>query len=307
MKILSKNIISLSLAFLFLFFAGGIYFADTVLAGQNDEAKYNISIQYSPYQNINPEIQYDLSYLTSRMIYHVLEAVRAIDIDWLQVAKSEIDKAKELFKILKNMIPKTTVQVDIKHGDGKTVYSDSRQITEREIPVLAGLTSFKVVKPAIRYQKRKGRYRSREVSEKTVELTYLLVDLDFVGQRVDSVDALFSADKIDEGSMKLQEALLYGIRVDYLEVPPELARAFDLFVLAARQAEQKQKREANSNVKKAQASLNRYASRIKDQKEKEDILQLAKDLSAAVSTVAPDMPRKKRVWHRFLQKLNNGN
>ena len=177
---------------------------------------------------------------------------------------------------------------------------------KREIPVLAGLTSFNVVKPAIRYQKRKGRYRVREVSGKTFELTYLLVDLDFVGQRVDSVDALFSADKIDEGSMKLQEALLYGIRVDYLEVPPELARAFDLFVLAARQAEQKQKREANSNVKKAQASLNRYASRIKDQKEKEDILQLAKDLSAAVSTVAPDMPRKKRVWHRFLQKLNNG-
>ena len=93
MKILSNKKARCGLALIILFALSSFYPA-TALAERNNETKYNISVQYSPYENINPEIQYDLSYLTARMIYHVLEAVRAIDIDRLPVAQSEIGKAK---------------------------------------------------------------------------------------------------------------------------------------------------------------------------------------------------------------------
>ena len=114
---------------------------------------YEIKLERKAGETLSQEVYYDISFLTARSLYHVLEAVEALEFEKTDKAKEEIAKARKLTSVVESTLPVTTVKMTVKGPGAQVVYDDEREVRAREIPIFAGMTTMEVVKPIIQYKK----------------------------------------------------------------------------------------------------------------------------------------------------------
>ena len=296
-QIKRKSIIIFSfLVFVPLFYSG--------TAAQEIKQNYMINLERKAGEPLTQDAYYDISFLTARSLYHVLEAIEALEFEQIERAKGEVVKARKLISVVHNMLPVNTVKMTVKDTGSQVVYDDEREVRAREIPIFAGMTTMEVVKPIIQYKKSHATVKGLKSAGEAMIFTLVLVDIDYVGNQLDLSKSLLEAGKVDEGYKNLEDAIVFGIHLEAFEEDQNLTRAIELVIQSYQQLDKKDYKAARKSLKKARMSLSKYAETT-DMAEDEDM----KEILQRIEEIEADLEKPeqasvtKRVWNRLVKKL----
>ncbi|MDY6864010.1 MAG: hypothetical protein SV062_13615 [Thermodesulfobacteriota bacterium] len=288
-----------------LLLLSGILNIQSEAAAKEVKQDYKTIVERGHSEPISPETYYDISFLTVKSLYHILEATKSIENKNIDNVKEELLKADKLVKIVQEMLPVTTVRMTVKGPDGQITYTDSREVREREVPIFAGMTTMEVVRPIIKYKKSHGKLKKFEQLEELDVFTLILVDVEYIRHQLDFCSSLLNANKIDEGYLKLEDAILFGIRLEVSEADKNLARTIECVIKSYKQIEDGHYKQARKSLKEARKSLSRYSKSVKDA-EDEETENLLKEINELETTIEMEGKVKtKRIWTRLVKKLRS--
>jgi len=265
---------------------------------------YEIKLERKAGEPLSQEAYYDISFLTARSLYHILEATEALEFEQIERAKGEVVKARKLISVVENMLPVTTAKMTVKDSNDQIVYDDERGVRTREIPIFAGMTTMEVVKPIIQYKKSHATLKGLKPIGETMLFTLVLVDIDYIGNQLDLSKSLLEAGKAEEGYQKLEDGLVFGIRLEALEEDKNLTCAIELVIQAYWLLDKKDYKSARKSLKKARMSLSKYAevTGTGEDEDMKEILQRIEEIEADLEK-PEQVAVTKRVWNRLVKKL----
>ena len=273
-------------------------------AAQEIKQDYMINLERKAGEPLTQEAYYDISFLTARSLYHVLEAIEALEFEKTDKAKEETAKARKLISVVYNMLPVNTVKMTVKDTGGQVVYDDEREVRAREIPIFAGMTTMEVVKPIIQYKKSHATLKDLKPAGEATVFTLVLVDIDYVGNQLDLSKSLLKTGEVDEGYQKLEDALVFGVRLEVFEEDQNLTSAIEFVTQAYRQLDKNDYKSARKSLKKARLSLSKYveATGVVEDEDMKEILQRIEEIEANLEKPGQASVTK-RVWNRLVKKL----
>lgn len=227
------------------------------------------------------------SLLTSRVVAHLSGAEQDLAVGKKDTAKHQIDKALGLIKIVRALLPVTTVQTTVHDSTGKIVYSDEDKAQEDKIPLFSGMIAISEIEPIIAAKEREAALKGLRLADAEVLKTSVLVDLGIVERRLKRAIELL--EKPEEALRQLASAQVNGIRLVYHKEDNPLVNTQIALRLAERMVEEKKYEAAEENLRVAQINLATYRgllgseAGVKVKKLEEDIRTIEKTLQQSGS------------------------
>jgi len=98
---------------------------------------------------------FEVVFMTSRTVFHTLEAATALELEDTQGALEETQKARALIAVMDKMLPKTNITIQINNNQGNVLYDDMRHVQIQEIPIYQGMLNVQVVRPLLNLESSK--------------------------------------------------------------------------------------------------------------------------------------------------------
>ena len=119
------------------------------------------------------------SLLTSQLLTHVNQAAQQLADSQADSARTEIEKAQTLVKVVRGLLPTTVVTTTVKDAQGKEIYRDEQRVQEDQIPRVSGAVAMEVVQPISEANKDEAAWKGVQLADAALIHTAVLVDLSY--------------------------------------------------------------------------------------------------------------------------------
>lgn len=264
--------------------------------GSGDQ--YTTTVERQTEGELSTENFRQVSTLGSHIIGHLNDAAEYLEDKNGGKAKAELDKTETLIKIIRDMLPTTTVATVVKNAQGKEVYSTTNKVQDDLVPIYERMTALDVVQPIVDAKKRVAELKGLRLADAEVIQTSVLLDLGYVERKVKRAKSLI-AKKATKAIEELVLAQTIGIRFSVTKQDGSLVKAQRALRLAERQVNEKKIEGAEANLRLARFYLDAYKALVGEKRSKE-VSKLQKDIDKLFGTLKnkESESRVRSLWGR---------
>jgi hypothetical protein len=261
-------------------------------------SRYVTTVERQTRGELSAEDFRQVSTLASHITEHLNGAVRYLEDNNLGNATSEVDKAKALTKVIRDMLPTTTVTTIVKDAKGNEVYRNKNNVQDDLVPIYEQMTAMDVVEPIVEAKKREVEVKGIKLADSEVIRTSVLLDLGYVERKLTRAQALMAKEpqkSLDE----LKLAQTHGIRFSVAKEDNALVKAQRALRLAERMVNEKKYEGAESNLRLARVHLETYKT-VTDESRGKEVDKLQKDIDRLFGTLekADSESKVRELWTR---------
>ena len=301
-----RSVVVIALATLFLSGGAIAFGAEAAAPAQQprDESKtvtgsgkaYQTTVERQTAGELSAQDLNQASLLTSRIVKHLNEAVQGLNDQNTDGAKSEIEKAQKLVKVVRDLLPVTTAITIVKDAGGKED-RDVDKVQDDRIPLYSGMLAMEVVEPIMDAQAADAALKGLRLADATVIHTAVLVDLGFIERKLNRAAALL--DKPADALAQLVLAQTHGIEMVVNKTDSPLVQVQHALRLAERMVAEGKQEAARENLKLAQVQLGTYRALLGQ--EAGQVVKRLEDDIAALMTKTEDKGAAEKIrgfWER---------
>jgi hypothetical protein len=224
--------------------------------------QYKTTIERHSEGELSAEDLHQASLLTSQLLIHLNEATQQMADAQGQEARSKIEKAGLLAKVVRSLLPVTVVTTVVKDTHGKEIYRDVQHVQDDQIPIFSGAVAVEVVEPIVEAKRDEATLKGVKLADADLIRTAMLVDLSYVERKLKRAVDLLS--KPQEAAAELALAQTQGIRFHAHKEDSPLVQVQHALRLAERQVREKKYEGARANLQLAKVQLEAYRALIDD-------------------------------------------
>ena len=200
------------------------------------------------------------SLLTSQLLTHVNQAAQQLADSQADSARTEIEKAQTLVKVVRGLLPTTVVTTTVKDAQGKEIYRDEQRVQEDQIPIFSGAVAMEVVQPIIEAKKDEAALKGVQLADAALIHTAVLVDLSYAERKLQRATELIA--KPQDAAAEL--ALIENEGVHFYEHKEDspLVDVQHALRLAERMVQEKKYEAAQANLQTAKLQLEAYRALV---------------------------------------------
>jgi hypothetical protein len=255
----------------------------TIVTGSGD--RYQTTVERNTEGTLSSDDLHQASLLTSRVVNHVNDAVKDLLDQDPDAARSEIHSAQKLAKVVRELLPVTTVTTVVTDADGKEVYRDVDKVQDDRIPLYRGSIALEVVEPVIDAKETAAALKGLRLADANVIHTSVLADLSYIERKLNRAETLL--DKPDEALAQLALAQTRGVETSINEVDNPLVDVQHALRLAERMVEEDKHEAARDNLRLAQLQLETYRAVLNGHESK-----AVKELEDDIAELMPRTDKK---------------
>lgn len=238
--------------------------SEPVTSVTGSEDGYHTTTRTRTQGSLDDEDFRQVSLLTSRVLGHVNAASQHLMDEDREAARPELEKARRLVGVIREILPVTEVETVVRDPDGREVYRHRERVQDDLIPVYEKMIALEVIRPIVDAKKDQAAVAGIELSDAEFYHTSVLVDLDYVERKLARAERLL--DRPDEAASQLLLAQLQGVQLDMQQKDDPLAKAQAALRLAERNLEQGKLEGARANLRLAQTHLDTYRTLVGEQR-----------------------------------------
>jgi hypothetical protein len=242
--------------------------------------RYQTTVERETTGNLSAQDLHQVSLLTSRVVNHLNDAVKGLLDQDPDAAQPEIEKAQGLTKIVRELLPVTTVTTVVKDAEGKEVYRDVDKVQDDRISLYRGMIAMEVVEPIIDAKEKAAAVKGLRLADANVIHTSVLADLSYIERKLNRASALL--DKPEEALVHLALAQTRGIQLVVNEADDPLVEVQHALRLAERMVEEGKHEAAQDNLRLAQIQLGTYRALLG-----KEAAKVVKDLEDDITALMP--------------------
>jgi hypothetical protein len=226
----------------------------TITTGSGE--RYKTTVERHTEGALSSDDLHQVSLLGSRIVNHLNEAVKGLLDQDPDAAKPEIEKAQKLAKIVRDLLPVTTVTTVVKDTAGKEVYRDVDKVQDDRISLYRGMIAMEVVEPIVDAKEEAAALKGLRLAEADIIHTSVLADLSYIERKLNRAVALL--DKPEDALAQLSLAQTRGIELVVNQADDPLVEVQHALRLAERMVEEGKHEAAQDNLRLAQIRLGTY-------------------------------------------------
>ncbi len=223
---------------------------------------YKTSVERQNEGELSAEDLHQASLLTSQLLEHVNKAAHLMADNQSTEARSEIERAESLLKVVRGLLPATVVTTTVRDAKGKEVYRDVEKVQDDQIPIFEGQVAVETVEPIIEAKRDEAALKGLKLAEADVINTAVLVDLSFVERKLKRATELQAQPK--EAADQLAQAQSQGVRFYTHKEDSPLVDVQHALRLAERMVREKKYDAAKANLQSAKLQLEAYRALVGD-------------------------------------------
>jgi hypothetical protein len=151
---------------------------------------YRTTVERFTEGKLTDEDFHQASLLTSRVVAHLSEAEHILSAGKKDPAKAQIDKALGLIKIIRHLLPVTTVTTTVKDSSGSTVYQYEDKVQDDSIPIFRDMIAVQIIEPIAGLKRREAVLKGLRLADADLIRTSVLVNLGFIERRLNRAAGL---------------------------------------------------------------------------------------------------------------------
>lgn len=238
---------------------GGMY---STSAGSGD--KYRTTVERSTHGELGHDDMRQVTVLASRVLLHINAAVESLIDDASDEALRQIEYAQAVARIVRDLLPLSTVATRVEDAKGEVVYSYTENVQDDRIPIYKSTLMVEVVKPIIEVRKDEASLQGLALQDADFIYTSALLDLGYVERKLHRAAELI-AEK-DQALRQLTLAQTEGLALKTNREDTSLAKAQAALQLAERMVGENKVESAKANLQLARLHLESYRSIANDPK-----------------------------------------
>ncbi len=247
----------------------------TIVTGSGQ--RYKTTVQTEVRGELHPEDFRQASLLTSRVVAHLVQAGQYLADGRSNEAGTELKQARDLVKIVRELLPTTIVTTIVSDADGKEVYRYVDQVQDDLIPLFQGMIAVEVVEPIAEAKKEAAEIQGLRLADAELLHTSVLVELGYVERKINRALELLG-DKPEEAFGQILLAQTQGITFTANKEDDPLVNAQHALQIAERMVRQGRYDAAKDNLQIAKNHLVLYRGLIPES-ETGKVRQLEQEIS----------------------------
>ncbi len=222
--------------------------------------QYKTTVERRSQGDLSADDLHQTSLLTSQLLTHVDKAAQQLADAHSDAARAEIEKAEALAKVVRALLPKTTVTTVVRDSQGREIYRDEQLAQDDQIPVFSGAVATEVVEPIVEAKKDEAALKGLRLANAELIHTAVLVDLNFVERKLKRAQELIA--KPQEALAELALVQTGGVRFYAHKEDSPLVDAQHALRLAERMVREKKYEGAKLNLQTAKLQLEAYRALV---------------------------------------------
>lgn len=206
---------------------------------------------------LSAEDFHQASLLGSRVLTHLNGALENLDYQQLDAVRADLDKSRTLIKIIRELLPTTTVTTVVKDTVGQVVYRHVDHVQDDKIPLFESSIDVEIIEPVAEAQDRESTVGGLKLADASRLYTSALLDLSYVDRKIASALAHLD-EEADQAAAALLLAQINGVEFVVNEEDDPLVDAQAALRTAERMVEQEEFEAARTNLKLAKTHLAVY-------------------------------------------------
>jgi hypothetical protein len=223
---------------------------------------FKTSVERQSEGDLSAEDLHQASLLTSQLLGHVNKATHLLADNQSSGARSEIERAESLLKVVRGLLPTTVVTTTVRDAQGKEIYHNVERVQDDQIPIFEGQVALEVVEPIVEAKRDEAALRGLKLAEADVIRTSVLVALGFVERKLKRAMELVAKPK--EASEELAQVQIQGVRFYTRKEDSPLVDVQHALRLAERMVREKKYEGAKVNLQTAKLQLEAYRALVGD-------------------------------------------
>jgi hypothetical protein len=219
---------------------------------------YKTSVERQTEGELSAEDLHQASVLTSQLLMHLNKAAQQLGDSQSDSARSEMQKAESLLKVVRGLLPTTVVTTTVRDAQGREIYREVERVQDDQISIFEGQVAVEVVEPIVEAKKDEAALKGLKLAEADLIRTSVQVDLGFVERKLKRAAELIVKPK--EAVAELAQAQSQGIRFYAHKEDSPLVDVQHALRLAERMAREKKFEGAKANLQLAKLGLETYRS-----------------------------------------------
>jgi hypothetical protein len=222
--------------------------------------QFTTTVERRSQGDLSAEDLHQASLLVSQFLTHVNQAIQELTDTHTDAARTDIEKAQSLAKVVHDLLPITTVTTTVKDAQGKEIYHDEQQAQDDQIPIYMGDVALDLIEPIVEAKKDEAALKGVKLADAKVIHTAVLVDLNYAERKLKRATELIA--KPQEASAEL--ALIQSDGVHFYAHPEDnpLVEAQQALRLAERMVREKKFEGAKANLVTAKLQLEAYRALV---------------------------------------------
>lgn len=229
---------------------------DAVTSITGSGEPYKTTIERKTSNTLSAEDFRQVSMLGSRILVHINNATKHFEDKNAESARMELEHAKTLADIIRDMLPVTVVRTQVNDAEGREIYSYEERLQNDRIPLFEGLIAVEVVQPIIEAKRNEAAIKGLEMADTEFIHTAVLLDLAYVERNVKR--ALDQAEDADQALAALARAQANGVDFRAHAKDHPLLAAQAALRLSEEQVRSEKYEAAWLNLQKAHIQLQAY-------------------------------------------------
>jgi hypothetical protein len=222
--------------------------------------QFKTTVERRSQGDLSADDLHQTSLLTSQLLTHVDKAAQQLADARSDAARAEIEKAEALAKVVRALLPKTTVTTVVRDAEGREIYRDEQQAQDDLIPIFSGAVATEVVEPIIEAKKDEAGLKGLRLADAELIHTAVLVDLNYVERKLKRAQELIA--KPQEALAELALIQSGGVRFYAHKEDSPLVDAQHALRLAERMVREKKYDGAKLNLQTAKLQLEAYRALV---------------------------------------------
>ena len=243
--------------------------------------RYRTTVNRKPEGQLSSEDFRQASLLSSRIVIHLNKAVERLHDDSRDEARSELEKAQGLLKVVRELLPTTVVTTTVRDKNGNEVYRYVDRVQDERIPLHEGLVAVEVVEPITSAKQEAAEVEGLRLADAELLHTSVLVELGYIERKVHRALKLVK-DKPEDALVELVLAQTRGISYSVNKKDNPLVNAQLALQLAERMVEQGRTEAAKANLQLAKNYLDVHRGLV-GKHASDEIRKLQADITNAQS------------------------
>ncbi len=222
--------------------------------------QYKTTVERQSQGDLSAEDLHQASLLTSQLLTHVDKASQQLTDARPDSARSELEKAHALVKVVRGLLPTTMVTTTVKDAQGKEVYRDEQRVQEDQIPIYSGEIAMEVVEPIVEAKRDEAALKGVRLADAEMIHTAVLVDVNYVERKI--TRALELMAKPEQAATELALIHTAGVRFYAHKEDSPLVDVQHALRLAERMVREKKYDGAKINLQTAKLQLEAYRALV---------------------------------------------